>query len=552
MTKAKSSRLGAAKPAPPPPAPAPVQEQVYNPPPELEIPGDLKGKAKDTRKSEKKTPSGKAKQQDKRVRAFGAPGDASLPLAGGVPADSAALETPAAKGGRQRKLTYQDEIKKMMFTFGDARQTDPAASELVEDTVRNHIVDLAVRAAELVREKGHSSRASQGGTRITVEEILFLIRNDINTLRRVQEYLAWKDVRKRLQKASEKAEAADAGGDEEEEEDVEEVAGELAEGAVGAGDPAADALAGGPETLSGAASAGQPSGSGTPQASTPITRPARIREPMHPRDKQQMKWDLPRVLAAEAGVELHAVTGLADGHGASSATVGAAQHAAGLESERLRRLKLADELTRRMTRDEYEDYTECRQASFSYKKAKRFREWARFVEHNIRVADDLIDVLGFLAWETVGRITEAALRAQRDAASNPARPPPVHAPPAPEPGPAEPAQAQEAAAGAQEALAGEAAAAGDATAAAEAKPASETPAKPEGDAAAAGAGEEGSSSGSKRKREDRVGDGAGAEEEELLLFMPRHDNKNPLREEHVSEALRRLAFTKRARLSNAP
>ncbi|RKP10311.1 transcription initiation factor IID, 18kD subunit-domain-containing protein [Thamnocephalis sphaerospora] len=76
----------------------------------------------------------------------------------------------------------------------------------------------------------------------------------------------------------------------------------------------------------------------------------------------------------------------------------------------MQRLKDADEITRRMTRDEYVHYSECRQASFTYRKAKRFREWANMSAYtDVKPNDDLIDILGFLSFEMVRTITEAAL-----------------------------------------------------------------------------------------------------------------------------------------------
>jgi transcription initiation protein SPT3 len=43
--------------------------------------------------------------------------------------------------------------------------------------------------------------------------------------------------------------------------------------------------------------------------------------------------------------------------------------------DQISRLKVADQITRTMTQEEYIYYSECRQASFTYKKLKRFREW---------------------------------------------------------------------------------------------------------------------------------------------------------------------------------
>ena len=44
----------------------------------------------------------------------------------------------------------------------------------------------------------------------------------------------------------------------------------------------------------------------------------------------------------------------------------------------LARLASADERTRHMTKDEYVYWSDCRQASFTFRKGKRFREWAGF------------------------------------------------------------------------------------------------------------------------------------------------------------------------------
>lgn len=77
----------------------------------------------------------------------------------------------------------------------------------------------------------------------------------------------------------------------------------------------------------------------------------------------------------------------------------------------LLRLKNADERTRDMTREEYVHYSECRQASFTFRKGKRFREWAGFgVVTDSKPNDDIVDILGFLTFEIVQTLTEEALR----------------------------------------------------------------------------------------------------------------------------------------------
>jgi len=77
----------------------------------------------------------------------------------------------------------------------------------------------------------------------------------------------------------------------------------------------------------------------------------------------------------------------------------------------LQRLKNADERTRGMTRDEYVHWSECRQASFTFRKGKRFREWAGFgIVTEAKPNDDIVDILGFLTFEIVQTLTEEALK----------------------------------------------------------------------------------------------------------------------------------------------
>ncbi|KAJ2043303.1 Transcription initiation protein spt3, partial [Coemansia sp. S155-1] len=85
------------------------------------------------------------------------------------------------------------------------------------------------------------------------------------------------------------------------------------------------------------------------------------------------------------------------------------------QSDSLKRLRDADEVTRRMTRDEYVHYSECRQASFTFRKNKRFRDWANMSAYlDTKLNDEIIDILGFLTFEMVSKLTESALKIKRD------------------------------------------------------------------------------------------------------------------------------------------
>ena len=77
----------------------------------------------------------------------------------------------------------------------------------------------------------------------------------------------------------------------------------------------------------------------------------------------------------------------------------------------IQRLKMADERTRHMTREEYVHWSECRQASFTFRKARRFREWAGISYlTDSKPHDDIIDILGFLTFEIVATLTEEGLK----------------------------------------------------------------------------------------------------------------------------------------------
>ncbi|KAJ7158719.1 TFIID-domain-containing protein [Mycena filopes] len=80
----------------------------------------------------------------------------------------------------------------------------------------------------------------------------------------------------------------------------------------------------------------------------------------------------------------------------------------------LLRLKEADDATRQMTREEYQHYSDCRQASFTYRKAKRFREFLNLPSHlDLKAGDDTVDIVGFLAFEMVRSLTLAGLTVKK-------------------------------------------------------------------------------------------------------------------------------------------
>lgn len=95
----------------------------------------------------------------------------------------------------------------------------------------------------------------------------------------------------------------------------------------------------------------------------------------------------------------------------------------------------ADDATRQMTREEYQHYSDCRQASFTYRKgmhcnqlhegghpshdqllysAKRFREFLNLpASLDLKANDDTVDIVGFLAFEMVRSLTLAGLEVKK-------------------------------------------------------------------------------------------------------------------------------------------
>ncbi|KAK0491470.1 TFIID domain-containing protein [Armillaria novae-zelandiae] len=77
-------------------------------------------------------------------------------------------------------------------------------------------------------------------------------------------------------------------------------------------------------------------------------------------------------------------------------------------------LKEADDATRQMTREEYQHYSDCRQASFTRRKVKRFREFLNLPPHlDLKANDDTVDIVGFLAFEMVRSLTLAGLSVKK-------------------------------------------------------------------------------------------------------------------------------------------
>ena len=185
-------------------------------------------------------------------------------------------------------------------------------------------------------------------------DLFFLIRNDVAKTSRLKNFLSWKDVRKTARDSDEKGGDADIGADD----------------PIGGGDV--------------------PGGGG------PIVGDAPKKTK---RSKISLPWD----------TESYYSERVPERDDEEDEDEGESNYAT------LKRLKAADERTKNMTKDEYVHWSECRQASFTFRKGKRFREWAGFgVVTDSKPNDDIIDILGFLTFEMVQTLTEEALKVKAE------------------------------------------------------------------------------------------------------------------------------------------
>lgn len=268
-----------------------------------------------------------------------------------------------------------------------------------------------------MRVSGIVSR--RGARTITPEDLLFLLRHDVNRSARLKEFLSWKDVRKNA-KATSGAEAGGdgaAGGN----------SGGAGEGGIGDDSALVAEIEEDAKTLAASDSTTQDYDSrlndsdsrGGSSGSNPSTSNKSVQ--IGPKRRQLgLFWDLGHGLLAD----LPGSTGsFNDG---TSLTSYDSRDQATCQRETLRRLRHADLLTLSMSQAEYMEYSECRQASFTYKKARKFRDWlvggtarpgslglsslaAGSARDLAKLSDDTLEILGFLAYEIVQKLTEVSL-----------------------------------------------------------------------------------------------------------------------------------------------
>jgi len=240
-----------------------------------------------------------------------------------------------------------------MFVSGETADPPLETTTLIETIVQQQVIEMLSRATLLAARRGVRA--------ISTDDLIFLIRHDKAKVARLRTFLSWKDVRKSAKDSDEKAGAnGPAGG-----------------GGGGAGGGAGDGLD--DFELQDGATAGNVGGN---------------RKAASKKAKVGLPWDVATFFSEQ-------VPERDDEEDEEEEEMNAAT---------LARLKSADERTKDMTPDEYLHWSECRQASFTFRKGKRFREWAGFgIVTEAKPNDDIVDILGFLTFEIVQTLTEEAI-----------------------------------------------------------------------------------------------------------------------------------------------
>jgi transcription initiation protein SPT3 len=243
----------------------------------------------------------------------------------------------------EKQQKYRQEIQQMMYVSGETGEVSPETTAMIEEVVRQQVIEMLRNCTELA--------ARRGARTITINDLIFQIRDDAPKVSRLRTFLSWKDVRKSAKDSDEKGGDADLG-----------VADDAAGGVMPGG--------AGP--------------SGVEEAAKKNKR-AKVKLPWEPTSFYSQEVPECEDDEDEEEEEMNTIT--------------------------LARLKKADDRTRVMTREEYVTWSEYRQASFTYRKGKRFREWAGFgIVTDSKPSDDIVDILGFLTFEMVQTLTEEAIK----------------------------------------------------------------------------------------------------------------------------------------------
>ncbi|KAL1842628.1 hypothetical protein VTJ49DRAFT_4676 [Mycothermus thermophilus] len=258
-------------------------------------------------------------------------------IAHGLPTPPHDVRTRSEPRPRETIANYL--MLKMMYVSGETGEPSVETTCIIEDIVRQQVIEILRNCTELAARRGSRS--------ITINDLIFQIRDDAPKVSRLRTFLSWKDVRKNVKDSDDKGGEADLGAAE---------------------DPVGGVVAGGPV-----------------DDTAKKNKKAKVGLPWEPASFYSVEVPEREDEEDEEEEEMNYIT--------------------------LQRLRKADERTKAMTKEEYVTWSEYRQASFTYRKGKRFREWAGFgIVTDSKPSDDIVDILGFLTFEMVQTLTEEALK----------------------------------------------------------------------------------------------------------------------------------------------
>ncbi|GAA6020041.1 hypothetical protein JCM11491_004907 [Sporobolomyces phaffii] len=307
--------------------------------------------------------------------------------------------------------SYHAEIASMVFVLTGTRPaSDSRVVDFIQDVVRQHLVKLVVAAklqalrtsrartttilpgpAKSVPPASGAAAPSAAPVHVQLEDLLFVVRRDRSKLERLKLYLGWKDVRKktRAEPTTTSASASSSAGG----------------GGGGADDDEIDGIE-------------EPDKKDLKVGKSRITLPWELQEPwtdylvstVSHSSSSASRGATPSATGGGGGARDDEDDDVVLGGGGGDAAP-LAREVLSVEERRAYQvnrdiLREANALTEKMTKDEYEQYSTARQASFVYRKGKKFRDFL-LVDSATNLSDELVDVLGFLAYELVRTLCRA-------------------------------------------------------------------------------------------------------------------------------------------------
>lgn len=240
----------------------------------------------------------------------------------------------------------------MLYTFGDVRTPLSETVSLLEDLLHTELRKLIQKTAQIAVHRNYRTVS------LSPEDLCFTLRGEEELCGRVRDFLAWREVRRNVKGSNETATSTN-------------VSGEMV--------PSLDTTEGQKRPLR-----------------FPWDHSVQILD-LVPKEVLSFYEDLP-VSPLTRALDALDQTGIGEDEAS--------------KAER----SYFDAVTRNMSPDEYLEYSECRQASFTFKKLKKFREWLQIGQlTDYRLGDDCLELLGFVAWELVQRWAMRALRLQAQA-----------------------------------------------------------------------------------------------------------------------------------------